>query len=586
MGILRILRVSAVKKFEGDCMRLFKVLFVLLPCVCGWLLPAVAADSGREIASYQKDLQHGLEYKRMLAIEALARQRTPEANGLILKAMLYDKSKAVRRTAQRKLEYVQDTRILPAIAAALKSPERRVRLAAIDALAKVRDASAATYLIAGAQAEPNDSELVLTAMESLREMVYWVEPPEGFEFQLHPYLQHKDYRVRWTVLGVLGVMGRPSSVKPLMEMWPSSDTKARIRIADAFANIGRVEPAELLTAALEQNSDDLKIHCLYALAQIQSFSAAPRIRSLMLKNAGDRVRMACLYALLEIPEAENVPAILRVMQDGSPTVLHWAGYALAQLHAREAIPELGKMLGHGSPLVRATAATALGELGEPIVQGKLLERVQDPKEATEVKIAAAKGLMRLGYRGSAEVFWKELQNPKLEWETRLTLSLALGASRDPAYAGRLAAWLHDSDFEKALSAGLALGSMGDEAAKPLLLKALEHGYPSVRRYAILGLEGILSQEVLAALANTANDDHDPLVRVLCASALSAAGLTDFRVLLWNSLDNSQEDLRSEAAVALGRSADDVTLRQLKWYLRREPSVPVRQTIQKILRERK
>jgi len=80
---------------------------------------------------------------------------------------------------------------------------------------------------------------------------------------------------------------------------------------------------------------------------------------------------------------------------------------------------------------------------------------------------------------------------------------------------------------------------------------------------------------IAALATTANSDYDSVVRILCAAHLVAAGYAEYRVLLWNALDNQSEDVRSEALIALGRSADAQVLKQLKWYLRREPSVPVR-----------
>jgi hypothetical protein len=82
----------------------------------------------------------------------------------------------------------------------------------------------------------------------------------------------------------------------------------------------------------------------------------------------------------------------------------------------------------------------------------------------------------------------------------------------------------------------------------------------------------------------ANDDPDTVVRILCSASLVRAGFPDFRVLLWNALETRQEDTRSEAIIALGACADAQTIRDLRWYLKREPSIPVRQTIQRVLRE--
>jgi len=234
--------------------------------------------------------------------------------------------------------------------------------------------------------------------------------------------------------------------------------------------------------------------------------------------------------------------------------------------------------------VRASAVTALGELGGKTAARSVWELLQDPNESNEVHIAASKALMRLGFKQDAEFYWQELQKPDLDTNVRLTYALALGQLHDEKLRDRLAAELASPDFSRSFSAALALGVMGDEQAGGLLVHTLDHGNPAIRRFAILGLEGLRGQEVLKALADTANDDRDPLVRILCASSLVAAGFVDFRVLLWNALDNPDEDVRSEAVIALGRSADAETLRQLKWYLRREPSVPVRQTILRVLRE--
>jgi HEAT repeat protein len=232
--------------------------------------------------------------------------------------------------------------------------------------------------------------------------------------------------------------------------------------------------------------------------------------------------------------------------------------------------------------VRATAIMALAELQAVVVEPKLLTLCADAAQPMEVRLAAVKALMRLGSRQGVELFWTLMNQPNLDLEPLLTFALALGATRDPRYREQLAERLEDADFGRAFSAALALA--GDPQAKTILLHALDHSSAGIRRYAILGLEPYRDREVLKALADTVNDDLDPMVRILCASELTAAGMPEFRVVLWNALDNRSEDLRSEALIALGRSADPEVLRQLKWYLRREPSVPVRQTIWRILRE--
>jgi HEAT repeat protein len=193
--------------------------------------------------------------------------------------------------------------------------------------------------------------------------------------------------------------------------------------------------------------------------------------------------------------------------------------------------------------------------------------------------------MQLGNTAGADIFWGELQRTSLNLDIRLQYALALGTCRLETYRGRLVEdLLQTTDFTKTLVAALALGVMGDSQAVPTLIQTLDHGSADVRRYAILGLAGFKQPEVLTALATTANSDYDPVVRILCAEHLVAAGYSEYRVLLWNALENQSEDIRSEALIALGSGADAQVLKQLKWYLRREPSVPVRATIWRILRE--
>ncbi len=569
--------------------KLFKTILLTVFCAGSVLYPACYGTAEKKIsdsklAKIKHELKTGLQYKRILIIEALGRDGSLKAGELIIEAMLRDRSHPVRRAAQRVLADSEDPRIYPAILEALDDPKRRVRLAAIDVLRLVRSQEAAEALVRTADKHAKDKELVRLCLEALRDLVYRIEPAPEFEAGLHRLVEHRDSRIRLTTVTILGILGRYESMSCLVAAWKKSNPKMKIRLADAFANIGRVEPVDLLIKVLDKRNKMLLIHSLYALAQIQSFTALEKIHSLIQRNKDARVRMACLYALIEIPDKDSIPVVLQMLESRDISVLHWAVYALGELEAKSAGPDLELKLSHKSSLVRASAATVLGELGIAQARNKLVELVADPDERPEVKIAGAKALMRLGTRNMANVFWEELKRPSLDIETRLVCALALGSCGEQKYREMLAPDLESVNFTESLVAALALGVMGDQRAKPILIKALEHGFPHIRRYAIMGLEGISDQEIIKALAETANDDPDHVVRILCAAALVAAGITEYRVVLWNELDNKQEDIRSEAVIALGRSLDRNTARQLKWYLRREPSVPVRQTIQRVFRE--
>ncbi|MCD4812506.1 HEAT repeat domain-containing protein [bacterium] len=531
-----------------------------------------------------KKMSKSVEYKRMLLLEKLSAMNTEESRGLIIQTMLEDRSKPVRRTAQRLLFGLDDPRIAGQIHAGLRAEKRKIRLAAVDVAGIVRDPEMANKLIAAAAAYPKDTELILLVMESLRELVYRMEPPKDFEVQVHPFLDHRHRKIRQTAVLVLSVMGRPASLQPLMAVWPKAGKKTKVHLIDAFSNMGRIAPVPLLLGVLQEKDKRLMMHALYALAQIQSFSTVPDIHRLLQTHQDPRVRMACLYALVEIPDPKSIPVILDVMESQDPTVLHWGTYALAQLGATSAGPKLLEKLDHPSNLVRATAVMALGELGVLQAKEPLRSLITNQDEASEVKVAAARALIKLGDSQGADVLWQELQSLEVPLDSRLAYAVAIGAIAKPEMKAAVFKDLTSSQFTRAFTAALILGVMGDPSGRVKLITALEHGYSDIRRFAIIGLEGILDDKSIRALADTANDDRDPLVRILCAAGLVKAGYKDFRQVLWHTLDTRDEDIRSEVIAGLGRSADDEILYQLKWYLKREPSIPVRQTIQRVIRE--
>lgn len=561
----------------------------LLTFQAGSIPQACAAKTNKKMTAMEKlerDLKRGLEYKRMLVLEKLARIATQHARGLIIRTMLHDKSRPVRRAAQRLLAGVDDPRIGEVIIAGLTAEKRKVRLAAVDVAGLVREPIIANYLIASADTYVKDTELVLLIMESLREMVYRLEPLPGFEDKLHPFLLHRNRKVRETAVVILAILGRSASLPFLMEMWDKANRRLKIHLADAFANIGHVKPIELLLHGMEQRNTNLALHCMYAIAQIQSFSALPKIHTLLRRSKDPRIRMACLYAMVEIPDDSSIPVVLEIFNKDDPTTLHWATYTLSQLKATSAATQLMGKLDHPASLVRASAAIALGELKVKAAEPRLLEIITDGDETSEAQVAAARALISIGNTRGAEVLWQELQRTDLELLSRLTYALAVGAISDEKMQAEIALDLRSTKFTKSFTAALMLGVKGDPRARIPLVTALEHGYPHIRRYAILGLENIPDDTSYRILADTANDDPDPQVRILCAASLVRAGFRDFQVILWNSLETRKEDIRSEAIIALGSIADVQIIEQLKWYLRREPSIPVRQTIQRVLRENK
>ncbi len=527
-------------------------------------------------------LGSGLQYQRILVVQTLGRIKSKPAVAALINTMLHDKAKAVRHAAQRALINVNDDRIFKALQAGISDHNRRVRLAAVDALSGINDAQAFTWLIKSLEQYPRDNKQVLLTLESMRTVAFHIEPGPGVERVLLPWLKNKHQKIKNTAIIVLTLMARPDVLPALMAIWDQSSVRTKILLCDAFANIGYRQPLSLLEKAAVSHHKSLQMHALYAMAQIQSTEALPTVWTVMDKAKDEQVLMACLYALTEIPDQRSIPQVTRLLSSRNPTVLHWAMSTLGALNAKEAVLLISDHLHDPHSMVRATAATVLGELQALPAEDMLVQHLADPKESEEVKVAVAKALMTMKSKKGSAYFWKALQNPDLETSVHLTYALALANSDGAAYHQEFLNRLEAKEFSTRFVAAVALGVMGDKKALPLLTEALDHGYPQIRRFAILGLEAIADPHAIQALAATANDDKDPLVRILCASSLMSLGHPEYEVLLWDGLESKSEDIRTEALIGLGLHMNEVIYQKLKWYLKREPSVPVRQTLNRIL----
>ncbi len=575
---------SCLKKNMLICLSL---LMVGVCAIQSWALE-------EDLEKHKKNLVSGPEYRRIIAVQSLSRFSSPNIHALLTRAMLYDKAKPVRRAAQRALARVNDPQIVAGIVLALEDKQRYVRLAALEALGLVRSPAGADLILQSIQRNPRDLQMTLVGLEALRELVYRTEPAPGFEKKLVPYLhpqgswwwltRHDQSRIQKITLTIFGILARADSLPDLMPLWERANDNVKVLLADAFANIGWQPAVPLLMQGVQDRDTDVVIHSLYALGHIQAFSALGTIRTKLEQTKNSRIQMAGIQALIAIPEPENAQSMIRLLNSRDLSVRHWAAYGLGALGAKHTAPLLLKQLDDPSNLVRATAVMALSSLQYHEAEPKMLSLLSDGTQPTDVRVAVAKALMAMKNTSGAEIYWKELQRKDLEWDARLQYALALGSCHNETYRERLSQDLGSSHFSVSFSAAIALGIMGDAQSMPILIQALDHGSPLFRRYAILGLEAFKTQEVLSALASTANEDWDPVVRILCAARLAASGFPEYRVMLWNCLENASEDIRAEALIGLGRSADPLTLKQLKWYLRREPSIPVRETIWRILRE--
>ena len=257
-----------------------------------------------------------------------------------------------------------------------------------------------------------------------------------------------------------------------------------------------------------------------------------------------RVREACATSLgkLEWSASLAVPALAQALKDDNLGVRSAAVEALRRIgdDAAQALPALQDVLkdDKGDRLIRAQAAQALGRLGPdaPVDLELLLKVWHDPAAPTEVRADVAEALGALKKTSAAIDLGNELANPKNATEVRRAAAVTLdgfGSDARPA-VGQLRAALKDEDkFVRSLAMH-SLGKIKDfgeerkNVVKDLVAglsdRVLEVRVAAVETLAALGADGL--GDDLAAVVERLTEtkrDGQKAVREAAADALKKLG---------------------------------------------------------------
>lgn len=187
---------------------------------------------------------------------------------------------------------------------------------------------------------------------------------------------------------------------------------------------------------------------------------------------------------------------------------------VARLKERRDVPALVRLLERGDPSVRHLAAGALGELGDPAALTALLSALAGPDEEG-VRWRAAEGLARLG--GPAVPGLAALagdSDPDVRWKA----IVALGDIGDPRAAPALRDRLADPDrFVRGRSVS-SIARLGAPCL-PLMLEALADADPRVRQGAAEVLGQVGDPSAVERLLDALQDPADPVRRAAAVALL-------------------------------------------------------------------
>lgn len=257
-----------------------------------------------------------------------------------------------------------------------------------------------------------------------------------------------------------------------------------------------------------------------------------------------------LLGLLRLAEEQPALAqLLPYLDDPAAAVRRTALAVLTEAAPDGTGTELARALADPDAAVRAAAVAGLRELVEVLDGPALADPLRLAADSPDPVVrAGALDVARALHTGSEGLFAAALADP----ETPVRLQAVRGLVSLDA-AGALSAAAGDAAREVRVLVGEGLGTVGDPAAAPVLVRLAADPDPLVRAAAFQGAAGIGCPAPLDALAAAPDDAWQ--VRRAAATALGATGAAGIAALL-PALADEHMDVRKAAVRALAAQAAD------------------------------
>jgi HEAT repeat protein len=349
-------------------------------------------------------------------------------------------------------------------------------------------------------------------------------------------LKDEDWAIREEAAMALGTFRDARAVAPLVGLLRDADRAVRQAAIDALRAIG--EPSvPVLGLCLSDSQPGVQ----EAASSVLALIADSRVLTPLIDALGNQdwiVRMHAAKALGRIKDAHAIERLIPLLQDKVKAVREEATIALAEI-GNAALPSLLAALKHPEWLVRLHAVEALGKSrSADAVEPLLWVLFNDQDQAIREDVVRALG--QLGDGRALEFLVTVMKEPGLrplavdalgrigDRRAVLTLIAVLEGSDRPV-ASRTVAGCGDSwneEMETRGAAVRALGSLGDESAIPILLKALDQTVTRADAAAALAKFG---SKVVAPLLTIMTQTSDENMRFHVKDALAKVGWRPGRV---------------------------------------------------------
>jgi HEAT repeat protein/tRNA A-37 threonylcarbamoyl transferase component Bud32 len=252
--------------------------------------------------------------------------------------------------------------VVQAIQSQLRDPNKFIRQAALNALAKTDGQALDIEPLCEMLRDP-DLEVANKAID----VVVKARHPETMKHLVH-VLRDENENARRAAVEVLNELGTTRDVKELLTSLRDDDWWVRSRAADALGKIGG---PRVVDAVLE-----------------------------LIRDPDDEVRRAAIEILNQTRDQRAVKSLIEATRDPDWWVAERAVDALAEIGSAEAVPPLVALLDQAPAKSLPSVVRALGKIGDTNVVRPILTLLDRPEK--EIRIEAMSALARLATERSAE----------------------------------------------------------------------------------------------------------------------------------------------------------------------------------------
>jgi len=337
-------------------------------------------------------------------------------------------------------------------------------------------------------------------------------------------LQDEDWQVRAEAATALGKIGDAKAIGPLIVALGDYETpilpSERVRQAAAKALVEFGEPAvNPLIYAFVDKSGWVRSGAVEVLGEIGEPAIDPLIETLKSKEYGWGYRSNAAKALGEIGDLRAFDPLIDALQDEYSGVRKEAATALGKIGDPRAVEPLIESLGDKDLGVRESAAQALGKIGDPRAVDPLIDALQD--EYSGVRKEAIAALGEIGDPKAVDPLIEFLKFDPIKPVSEIDQQTRVVRSPPAMQAtfGEPIPKPRDEEWGTRGTAAWALGRIGDTRAVEPLIDALKDEHEYVRMYAARALGWIGDVRAVDALTYVASMDEDNRVREAAAEAL-------------------------------------------------------------------